>query len=533
MNLFYGRDLCGGHIVSALALVAGALLMAGCAEQPGLPVTAPPKTDRAFVAVVDVDNGSDDALVIEVDGKIVATNGPRQIAQLKLNPGKHEFVARRGTQEVDRIQADTLAGKATVINPMGLSSYYVFTDAYSASPAAGYGAGMAPDRVHSQKVVQADFGLFEATPVTIQVRSSTPFGAFQNATRTKAAKMVPVTLKVIDALAVLLAEPNVYDATDSDYNRAAAVLAAQPQGDAICAALLKAVTQNRGGKAVFDALEKYKAAIPPETYEAWLTGSIRGNSMAATCGARLLIACGRMDVVEKCFDKCPDEQAQNILNSARGVKESAARKTLVIKALGRHSEVLDRVVMSIVQDRDFKLDTELAVVLEEYIKALPDSSDKYSHKSNMTTMLAREICRNSKEFNPEWLKSRLVSYAGSSENDWLVREAVRLMTEMDMGQALAPIFGTLEESIRQFAVTHTSDECGKRGKFTSGANAVFVVATADKSADVRVVTARTLAMLYKRIPNSMVISLLEKSVMKEADQNTRDQLQRWLTYASR
>lgn len=520
-----------GRELLSVACIAAVLVACGCSQKPKPPTTAPGAKNRAMVAVVDVDNGSDDTWMLVVDGAIHSTNGPKQVARMEMRPGSHEFVVLKGNVEVDRIRTDLTAGKATVINPLGLTSYFIYTESYSTTPMVGYGAGVAPDRVHSQKVVQADFGLFEAAPNSIQVKSKGAFVPFQNATRTKVAKMPPLVMSTADAMAMIVAAPNVYDAETEDYERAAAVLAAQPQSDAVCAALLKAVELGRGGSQVCESLEKYKAMIPIATYEAWLTDP-KDHRMAPE-GARLLVALGRMDVLDKCLDKCTENQVHGILNAIRNVPDSPAKRTLLKKALGRHSQQVDYTVMSMVTERDFNLDADMITALENHINALPDGTEKHSHKSTMRTRLARKICAGAAGYQKEWVRGRLQEYARSTDERSLAMDAVRAMTELDLGQTLAQVFSGMDEDVRKFAVICEGEQAAKRKKFTSGANALFTVATTDKSAEVRVHAARSLATLYGHNPDSMIISLIEKTVMRENDKDTRKELQRWLDYANR
>ncbi len=240
-------------------------LLTSCAKSP---------TEEWRKAYAEIDNSSPDAWEVCLDGRKVDTVKPYAILRFEITPKSHTYTIRKGAEEVDKIEAKGEAGRVTVVNPKGASSYARLSAAYS-QVSVGSG-GTDAQELGSPRTVNSDFGLLASLPQSITVEQwkimGLPMKADAAVTRDKLLKNVVGEIPAAKAVEMVT---NCHRAFAQQHLVAAfEVLAKAPKSDEIKAALIACVDETDraliAGKAYL-ALAAYEEQIPEEKLVAWFS----------------------------------------------------------------------------------------------------------------------------------------------------------------------------------------------------------------------------------------------------------------------
>jgi hypothetical protein len=475
-----------------------------------------------------VDNDTGGTLTVEVDGQAQGEVGPYDILVADLAAGRHQVRFREGSRETGRAEVSLNAGKVTVLNPAGTASYSLGTHAYS--PATRFVDG-GPQYADAQgrDPIEVDFGLLDAVPEVIEVRSlprllgGKPHGL---ETRTKLTKRVDAEeLDVRQAMGIAR-HPTAY--VTGAVPRAFAALGSAPPAPevrALLVALADSADAALAGQAL-QALRPYATELPVADVGRWLKS---GKAPLVNAAARL--ACRQeagVALLHAEFPLLPAEDQRLVLRSLTTDLEDAQkppqplRRFLLASALQHWPPTASAELAATASAEDLELDDDYVHAVDTYVASLTDP--------------ARQ-----REWNSLWLR-KLCRAAPALSNDWIVRRLVDLLagprpdTQFDVtGEALAALlargdvaplverYATLPESLRQRALHQVAREAQAGPQVPEARLPLLAAGLTDTMPALRALAFSTLSR--QASDRQGVLPALAAALRRETDRPTREAME--------
>ncbi len=515
------------------------LLLLGCSQKPASSASTNAPHPLPGFTNVNVDNGSPDDWRLYIDGKDCGALNAHTVIGFELPTGKHEFRITRNAEEIDRMEAIFTEGKDTIINPAGLSRYRVITATYSTSWRLTGDAPRYRD-IAGERIIEADYGLLQALPETIDIKSMTikvkgvglPDTSEKTATRTKLWKVAREQLSTSEALAILAANPNVYyigSVSSNDttlHARAIRSLGDSPPRADIRDLLLKFANGKEHVIPALSALKSSEADLPAETLSTWqntpCTKYDQACNARATFAERVLLSRLRGVELRSHFTQLSEEKRMQILWAAAQNGTVDFRKELILATV-QHPLPFYRaneVILAILRKQDFLPDEDVARALDAFILAAPD-------KTSSLELNWREdiLIKRAPELRGQWFTQRLLQLVHAGDT-----MAMDALIKRDDGATLAPILPKLER--RRSVVEWQANSSIELKKVTPGALALFRAALTSTDTQDRTSCSHQLARIYRDTKNATVFQWLQWAATNEKDPSAKaqiDSLVKWAT----
>lgn len=499
------------------------------------PAEKPPKPTNGN-CVVNIDSGLAYECDVLVDGGKKATLKPFAVIELGLKKGKHEFRFMRGQEEADRISAELADTKTTVINPLAAGTYNLFTIYYTTG---GPFSGRDPssETITSQRVVQADYGLLQAIPESIMVRTSrsfiqTPYNA-KTDTRTKLCRSVSPAPTTMEAIAMLTSSQSVYVIHDSSGMDHVLRPAIKQLGDAnkdpaIMDALLGVIETCRGNSGsanldvVFEALKKYIPELPAHRLATWVvtpcTNNYEAMASRVELSAQFLFAMKKETAITNNFSELPEINRIRILRAVMASGSPLTRRQFVSMAIQNCSKGIELEIWNMFSRHDFEIDDEILQAFASQAASLTvvNETDK-NRKKQLERMLLQKIRQNAKKIDEKWLTEKLVEFAMNDDRN-IRSDALSTLVELGKWAELAKILPGIDAEAFKRTLRSVIGNCGRDGQaITPALMDLFRLGLTDSEAATRTDTFRSVASVYYSTKNGDILTLLQETSRKETD----------------